>query len=260
MPSRNAPHAFGPTGVSPATTSRPCLPAVEALGDRILLSVAVEPGASDQNPPPAVDQILIGLLKGELKLATDEIAALKLVGGEDPQALHKVTEGFLSIDDVLIKYGEAIIKGDLTDQKIKLAQADLDRAYAKIGDIKIGGEAFQAALGDIKLDAAGILASLNKVGPVGDLSHKEQLQYLKITDVFGDVDAGLLKLQEALLARKAGKGQQEFLIIKMTDIIVTGVAPSDPQLKASLQDLAAATEKILIGLLQPPTTDDVILT
>ena len=69
----------------------------------------------------------------------------------------------------------------------------------------------------------------------------------------------LLKVQEAVLLRKAGKGQQEFLIIKMNDIIITKVV-SDPQLKESLQDLAASTEKILIGLLQPPTTDDVILT
>jgi type VI secretion system secreted protein Hcp len=29
-----------------------------------------------------------------------------------------------------------------------------------------------------------------------------------------------------IVARKAGKGQQEYLIIKMNDIIVTGVAPS----------------------------------
>jgi hypothetical protein len=260
MPSRSARNAFGPTDTSPQPTSRPCLPAVEMLGDRILLSVSVEPGGSNENPPPPVDQILIGLLKGELKLATDEIAALKLVGGEDPQALHDITGGFLKIDEVIEKYGEAIIKGELTEQKIKLAQAELDRAFAKIGDIKLAGEALQAALGDIKLDTAGILASLNRVGTVGDLSQKEQFQYLKIADLFGDVDAGLLKLQEAVLARKAGKGQQEYLIIKMNDVIVTSAALTDPQLKASLQDLAGATEKILIGLLQPPTTGDVILT
>jgi len=29
-----------------------------------------------------------------------------------------------------------------------------------------------------------------------------------------------------ITVRKAGKGQQEFLIVKMTDIIITGVAPS----------------------------------
>ena len=181
--------AFGPTDASPATTSRPCLPAVEVLGDRILLSVSVEPGGNDQNPPPPVDQILIGLLKGELKIATDELAALRLVGGEDPQARHKVTEGFLRIDDVLQRYGEAIIKGDLTEQKIKLAQAELDSAFAKVNDLKIGGEVLQAALDGIKLDTAGLLASLNRVGSVGDLSQKEQLQYVKIADVFGDVDA-----------------------------------------------------------------------
>jgi len=69
-----------PAGASP----RPCLPAVEALGDRILLSAVAPAAASSDGPPPA-DQILIGLIKGELKLATSELAALQLVGGEDPQ-------------------------------------------------------------------------------------------------------------------------------------------------------------------------------
>lgn len=36
-------------------------------------------------------------------------------------------------------------------------------------------------------------------------------------------------LKEATIThRKAGKGQQEYLVIKMNDIIITGVAPSEP--------------------------------
>src|SRR5690242_19357813 len=77
-----------PQGVPP----RPCLPAVEPIGDRIMLS-AVSPAAASTDGPPPADRILIGLIKGELNLATSELAALNLVGGEDPQVLHKVTEG-----------------------------------------------------------------------------------------------------------------------------------------------------------------------
>ena len=32
--------------------------------------------------------------------------------------------------------------------------------------------------------------------------------------------------EATLVARKAGKGQQEYLVIKMTDVLVTGVQPS----------------------------------
>jgi hypothetical protein len=96
--------------------------------------------------------------------------------------------------------------------------------------------------------------------PVGGLGHEEELQYLKLTGAFGDLDAGLLKLQESVLARKAGKGQQEYLIVKLNDVLVTGRLIEDSELKQHVLSIAAETEKILIGLLQPPKTDDVILT
>lgn len=255
LPSRNARNLQTPAAAPAA--SRPCLPAVEALGDRIMLSVVVGSGGT-QEPPPPVDQILIGLIKGELELATDQLAVLRLVGGEDPKALHQVTQGLLKIDEVLSKYGEALIKGELTDQKIKLAQAELDRAFDKLGDIKVGGDALKEAIGDIKLDTASLLGTLDQIAPVGDLSHKDELQYLKIVDAFGDLDEGLLKLQESILARKAGKGQQEYLIIKMNDVLITSRLVEDSELKQHLLSIAAETEKVLIGLLQPPKTDDVI--
>jgi hypothetical protein len=173
-------------------------------------------------------------------------------------ALHQVTQGLLKIDEVLSKYGEALIKGELTDQKIKLAQAELDRAFDKLGDIKVGGDALKEAIGDIKLDTASLLSTLDQIAPVGDLSHKDELQYLKIVDAFGDLDEGLLKLQESILARKAGKGQQEYLIIKMNDVLITSRLVEDSELKQHLLSIAAETEKVLIGLLQPPKTDDVI--
>src|SRR5438552_3603381 len=86
--------AAGASGQSPA---RPCLPRVEPLGDRILLSVAPAAASTTDGPPP-INQVLIGLLQGELKLATQEVAALNIVGGDNPQLLHKLTEAFLSID------------------------------------------------------------------------------------------------------------------------------------------------------------------
>ena len=39
-------------------------------------------------------------------------------------------------------------------------------------------------------------------------------------------DARAVKGGGDVVARKAGKGQQEFLIVKMTDVLITGVAPT----------------------------------
>lgn len=260
LPSRNARNQQN-SGGHPLP-SRPCLPAVEALGDRILLSVVVEPPGNEEPPPPA-DQILIGLIKGELELVNSELALLKLVGGDNPQALHQATLGLLKVNDAVNKVAIELIaqKGEvLTDQKFKIIQAELDRAFDKLGDIKVGGDALKEAIGDIKLDTASLLSTLTQIAPVGDLSNKQQLQYLKVADAFGDLDDGLLKLQESILARKAGKGQQEYLIVKLNDVLVTGRLIEDAELKQHILTLAAETEKILIGLLQPPKTDDVILT
>ena len=237
--------------------SRPCLPAVEPLGDRIMLS-AVASVADSEGPPP-VDRILIGLLKGELNLANSELAALKLAGGDDKQLLHRLTEGFLKIDEVINDVGQAAIKGELTEHKENKALELLEGEFLKI-DSAISGlsgntqEQIKAAIGDIKLSAGDLLGALSTI-KLDELSHKDEQAFLKITEVFGDVDAGLLKIQEGVLARKAGKGQQEFLVIKMTDVLVSSYQKvSDEGLKQQLDGLVADTEKILIGLLQPSET------
>jgi hypothetical protein len=243
---------------SAGAPARPCLPAVEPLGDRILLS-AVSPAAAASDGPPPADQILIGLIKGELNLATSELAALNLVGGEDPQVLHKVTEGLLHISDVVNKVGEAAIKGDLTDLKENKALELLDSEFLKI-DSAISGlsggaqEGIKAALDAAKVNAVDLIGALANV-KLDQLSDKTRAEYLNISDVFGDVDAGLLKIEEGVLARKAGKGQQEFLVIKMNDILVSGFQKlDDPKLKEQLSGIVADTERILIGLLQPGET------
>jgi hypothetical protein len=242
---------------SSGAPARPCLPTVEALGDRILLS-AVAPAAASEGPPP-IDRILIGLIKGELNLATSEIAALKLVGGDDPQLLHKVTEALLRVDDVVNKVGEAVIKGDLTQEKQNKALELIDSEFLKIdsaiADLPGGAqEGLKAALDTIKLSAGDLLGALSNI-KLDELSDKAQQTYLKIADVFGDVDAGLLKIEEGVLARKAGKGQQEFLVIKLNDVLVSSVQKlGNDALKEQLSGIVADTEKILIGLLQPSET------
>ena len=256
LPSHSAARELAASAVS-RVPSRPCLPAVEALGDRILLS-AVAPAAASEGPPP-IDRILIGLIKGELSLATSELAALKLAGGDDTQVLHKLTQGFAKIDEVINDVGQAVIKGDLTEHKENKALELLDNEFLKL-DAAVGGlsgdaqKRLEAAIDGIKLSAGELLGGLSTI-KLDELSNKEQQQFLKITEAFGDVGAGLLKIEESVLARKAGKGQEDFLVIKLTDILVSSYQKvSDEGLKEQLDGLVAGAEKILIGLLQPSET------
>lgn len=253
-------------GAAAQTPSRPCLPAVEALGDRVMLSVSVPDGAVIEGPAP-VDRVLIGLIKGELDLANSQLAALKLAGGDDPQLLHKLTQSFIKIGDAAIKIGESLIKfddikGESKDDKHREALALLDRTFLKLDALVADDAALKQAVEGIKLDTGELIDSLLKIGSLGDLSHKDQQLFLKITDVFDDATDAILKLQQSVLENKVKTdSKQDYLIIKFSDLLVSSLSKvDDPALQKSLQGLVAETERILTGLLQPPETDDTILT
>jgi hypothetical protein len=244
------------------TSSRPCLPVIEQLGDRVMLSAAPVPAASSDGPPPA-NQILIGLLQGELKLANSELSALRIAGGaEDPSLVHKLNERFLKIDQEISTLGEAILKGDLSQHKENKIIEQIGSEFLKIDEL-VGGfpqdvqESIKAAIDGIKLSTGDLVASLSKFDTI-DISQKEQLQFLKITDAFGDLDAALLKLQEGIVEQKDTFDKQKYLEIKLEDVLVSSAKIEDQGLQRELLGLAAQTEKILIGLLQPPSTGDVI--
>ena len=107
--------------------------------------------------------------------------------------------------------------------------------FAKIGDIK--GE----SLDDKHKDEIEVLAWSWGVSQSGSMSSgggggsgKASFSDFNMTHNIDKASAVLLKacatgehLKEATItARKAGKGQQEFLIIKMNDIIITSVTPT----------------------------------
>ena len=63
--------------------------------------------------------------------------------------------------------------------------------------------------------------------------------------------------EATLVARKAGKGQQEYLVIKMTDVLVTGVQPSSAHEQpmenvSSLCSLASAASATMAEESVPP--------
>jgi type VI secretion system secreted protein Hcp len=107
--------------------------------------------------------------------------------------------------------------------------------FAKIGDIK--GE----SLDDKHKDEVEVLSWSWGVSQSGSMAHgggggegKASFNDFNFTHHIDKASPVLLKacatgehIKEATITvRKAGKGQQEFLIIKMNDIIITHVAPS----------------------------------
>jgi type VI secretion system secreted protein Hcp len=110
--------------------------------------------------------------------------------------------------------------------------------FAKIGDIK--GESRD----DKHTDEIEVLsfswgvantANIGGGGAGGGGAGKATFHDLSFAHTIDKASPNLLKacatgshLKEATIThRKAGKGQQEFLIIKMNDVIITGVALSD---------------------------------
>ena len=103
--------------------------------------------------------------------------------------------------------------------------------FAKLGDIK-GESPDDKHKDEIEvLSFSWGVTSLSAPGPPGGAAGKPTFHDLSITHNIDKASPLLLKacatglhLKEATIThRKAGKGQQEFLIIKMNDVIITGV-------------------------------------
>jgi len=247
---------------TPGTTpSRPCLPAIEQLDDRVLLSVSAPNGDT---------QILIGLLRGQVPLVSHEVNLLK-IAGDLKLDIHKFNESFLKIDDLIYKFGEDIlgpIKGESSGLKQDKTISDLKIEFLKI-DMLIGGlpegedRQLKLLVDTFENKAIDLVNFLGTSINGGDLEHKDEETYLKVADSFLKLDGAILKAEEDSIARKAGKGQQEYLILKLTDVLVSSLKVSDSDLKTELLGLEADTLAILDGGgntdgVTVETTDDVL--
>src|SRR5258705_8680 len=107
--------------------------------------------------------------------------------------------------------------------------------FAKIGDIK--GESLDSK----DKDEVEVLSWSWGVSQTGSMAHgggggegKASFQDLHFSHHLDKASPVLMKacatgehIKEAtIISRKAGKGQQEYLIIKMTDVLITSVAPA----------------------------------
>jgi Type VI secretion system effector, Hcp len=181
--------------------SRPAL-SIERLEDRQVLS-AVSPAAETGPPPSGDTQVVLELLQGGLKLTQDEFQLLKILGTSTPtedrvqhgdltiqKVLDKTTPLLFQLDDTLQKVGADLINGDLTDKKVMAAKDKIEYLEIKMTDVIITSVSRQTQ------DAAQ---------PIIDALFADAASLVQ----------GLLDVQ-GLAGRKAGKGQQELLILKLT--------------------------------------------
>ena len=125
--------------------------------------------------------------------------------------------------------------------------------FAKIGDIK--GESLDAK----HKDEIEILSYSWGVSNAGSMAHgsgggegKATFHDLSFVHKIDKASPVLLQacatgthIKEATIThRKAGKGQQEYLVIKMNDIIITGVAPSETSGEAGSEIVTLAFAKV----------------
>src|SRR5436189_5351098 len=129
--------------------------------------------------------------------------------------------------DIFAKLGD--IKGESTDDKHKDQIEILSFSWGVTNSGTIGGGAGGGAgAGKATFHDLPFTHSIDKASPL-----------LLKACATGE------HLKEATIThRKAGKGQQEYLIIKMNDVIITGVSLSDTESGLSSENVSIAFAKI----------------
>jgi type VI secretion system secreted protein Hcp len=125
--------------------------------------------------------------------------------------------------------------------------------FAKIGDIK--GESLDAKHKDeieILSFSWGVTNSGSAAAGSGAGSGKATFQDLVVVHNIDKASPDLMRacatgthLKEATIThRKAGKGQQEFLVVKMNDVIITGVTHGNATGQQSSETVSLAFAKV----------------
>lgn len=245
------------------TSSRPCLPLVEQLEDRILLD--------------GQTQAIIVVCRNQIALHWSEVAFLQSAignvgGGNDKlqDAFLKIETEFLKIDAVLDKASTEAIVGlkilpDAATHKIDEAFNDI------ISELKILGDAngeLLPAVQKIRDAALGTLDSIGSLLPAvqdGALKIdpsvlKLDLNFLKFEDEFLKIDGVTDKWTADFFNNKLSTDKQDTLQIKLDTaylklddaIGAMGDGSVFTELKGEVDQLKLDNTNFLIGLLQPP--------
>lgn len=261
---------------STPTDARPCLPTIEPLDDRVLLSAA--PASSEEGQTTSAG-ILIGLLKGTVgvpgnaaSLLSNELGMLKLAAYAAGNKLNpdlgiKLSNALAGINDVTFKLAEAEIDGEAKDKDHKDWVALLDQQTAKldaaVANLNLSPDNnVLPAVQLVEDNAEGILIGLLKGGPATDVSTKGfgNNIYLKLADTFNDFADKLVGVGSTIIFSKADDQQKlqdyqkyrDYLKLNKLDVQVqdSKVAEFQQQLQTFV-NVANDLAKMLLA----PTTD-----
>jgi len=127
--------------------------------------------------------------------------------------------------DIFAKIGD--IKGESTDDKHKdeIEVLSFSWGVTNSGTIKTGGG---GGAGKATFQDLAFVHTIDKASPI----------------LFRTCATGQHIKEATITQRKAGKGQQEFLVIKMNDVIITGVTLSDSGSGGTSENVSLAFAKV----------------
>lgn len=252
---------------------RPCLPSVETLGDRVLLSVAPAAVVVNQIPPGPclvadVDGT-IGQPQASASIALDEIVIQKQLDKSSPTLLVSLDTEFFKMNNLFGALDGALVTGTASPAYLKLVQGAVGDEFLKIdGLLGIGSVTADATTGTgllpavqkLQSDAGGLLTTLSGLAPgAGGGSIKIDLQYLILDAAFTDLENNLIQLSADTITQKIAPSvdylKVDYLKIKLDEAIITSLLPPDPAVQAALQGAMTEADTIVTSLTQPTTTD-----
>lgn len=271
------PARFGPDAGPRLPQSRPCLPSVETLDGRVLLSVS----ASDFTIPKVLDK--------STPLVQAEAAALDPVDGESADHKHKdwfneLGVDFVKVNSIFEQYEDDILadkvapgeRAGVTEQ-LSLNFAKIEYLASKIDPAGSDGQLLPAvqkvreiAMGDgsvIPSENQGLLGDLSKITPesITSIPADARAIFVKMNDSFWKLDEYAIDFKLDLIRGVRGdvatkqfddKVQKEYLKIKLDQVFVSSYL--DVQLKGDLEQAIENEVNAVNGIVHPVTNPDLL--
>lgn len=264
--------------------SRPCLPAVERLGDRVLLSAApttplasVNPGPPQIPPGPCLEAYVNGLLgppqtttgptgvpQTTNPIALDEFTIQKTTDQSSPKLFDAVNNEFYKLNDLFGGLDATLLTGTVTPDVVQDYSQAINAELLKIDTMLGGGTSTTTtatpdatvvllpAVQQLLTDAGGLLTTLQGLAPgAGGASLKLDVQYLVLDASATDLSNSILKLNSDVLEQKMGSAGLDYLEYKLDEVFITSFAPPDPALKLDLQGALTEADSIVDSILMP---------
>jgi hypothetical protein len=246
---------------------RRCLPAIETLGDRVLLSVTPAAIAAPEPPDPCLVAEIngaIGQPGASNTLVTDEIVIQKLaapLAGSTDKIDAALTEEFIKINNLFGGLDAALITGSLLPAVQIKYQTAISDEFVKI-DALIGVTGVSAtdsvnlllpAVQHLQADADGLLTTLQNLAPGSGGSFKVVLTDVLLDASFTDLENNLISLNLDVTLDKVAPAVVDYFKIQLDEAFIKFLPP-DPAIQASVQGAVTEADTIVADILQPPTT------